>query len=96
MSDQDAYRREQARQTQLLTEAIDKAITDTSSDFAMPMLNAVAGALVAVQGHVLASAPRKHRKALQAAMEKQLPKAIASAKGRVSTAQTATIGGKVH
>ncbi|ATG35937.1 hypothetical protein PhaeoP23_01795 [Phaeobacter piscinae] len=96
MSAKEAYRREQSRQTQIITDAINKAITDTATQFETPMMNAVAGALVAAQGHMLASVPKAHRKAMQSAMAKQLPRAIASAKGSASIAQTVTIGGKTH
>lgn len=96
MSDTDAYRREQSRQTQMLSDAIQKAITDTAQSFNAPMMNAVAGALVAAQGELLASIPRKHRKAMQAAMEKQLPKALARSLKTAKTAQTVVLGGRTH
>lgn len=90
------HRQEEARQAQILADAIDKTIRETAEQFETPMMNAVAGALVTVQGHMLASVPTEHRKAMRKAMEKRLPAAIAQAKPKSIACKTITLSDKPH
>lgn len=50
-----AWAEEERRQSQIIAEAIDKAIHETGRQFETPILNAVAGALVTATAGVLAS-----------------------------------------
>lgn len=82
----DPFTLERERQTQELCEALDKVINDFGAAVVasgrVPMLNAVAGALVTIQGTVLASVDdARIRKNLRREMEKLLPRAIAAASG---------------
>lgn len=73
-------RAEEMRQAQVLSEVIQQAIQDASGCFRTPILNAVAGALVTVEAHILASiADPAQRKALKRAMVQSRPAALASA-----------------
>lgn len=75
-----AWKAEEARQAQILAEAIDAAIHETSKGFETPILNALAGALVTVQAAMLSSVSDPHnRKELRKAMERALPRALADA-----------------
>jgi hypothetical protein len=90
-----AWKAEEARQAQILAEAIDAAIQGTSKQFEAPILNALCGALVTVQAAVLSSVADQHsRKELRKAMERALPRALAEAiaKGN-GHCQTVVIGG---
>ena len=95
MSDVKAYRREQSRQTHLLRKAMDQAIADTMATFHAPMINALAGALVAVQADMLASISSRERKALEKSMSTTLKKSLKTAKPMART-ETVQVGGKTH
>lgn len=97
----DPYAIERDRQTQDLTEAIDKVIQDYGrslrSQGKAPMLNAVAGALTSIQGGIIASVEdRRIRKMLRKEMERLLPAAIAAAEGRSGKAEVIYMGGTVQ
>lgn len=95
------YEIERDRQTQELTTAIDKAIQEfgraTRAAGKAPLLNAVAGAIVTVQGGILASVedPRI-RKALRREMERLLPRAIKEASGRAGETEVIFMGGRTN
>ncbi|MBB4185858.1 hypothetical protein GGE07_002508 [Sinorhizobium terangae] len=89
-----AWKAEEARQAQILADAIDAAIQETAKQFDAPMINAVCGALVTVQAAVLSSvADTHHRKELRKAMERALPRALAEQIARGNGhCQTVVIG----
>ncbi|NOV15910.1 hypothetical protein E5S70_07395 [Ensifer adhaerens] len=90
------WKAEEARQAQILADAIDAAIQETGKTFDAPIMNAVCGALVSVQAAVLSSvADPRHRKELRNAMERALPRALAEAlaKGVNGKCQTVVVGG---
>jgi hypothetical protein len=95
MSNIDAYRREQSRQTHLLRKALDQAVADTMKTFNAPIVNALAGALVAVQADMLASIPTRERKTLEKTMANALKKSLKTAKPMART-ETVQVGGKTH
>lgn len=70
---------EEQRQVQAIAEAIQAAIDDASKKFDVPLLNAVAGAIVTVEAHMLAATAPAHRKMLRKSMEKARPGALATA-----------------
>lgn len=89
-----AWKSEEARQAQILVEAINLAITEASKQFEVPTLNALCGALVTMQASALSSVAEPHnRKELRKAMERELPGALAEAiaKGN-GHCQTVVIG----
>lgn len=91
-----AWKSEEARQAQVLTDAIDAAIRETGKQFDAPMINAVCGAIVTVQAQVLASiADPHHRKEMRKAMERALPRALAEAiaRGGSGNCQVVVVGG---
>lgn len=95
----DPWKAEQDRQAQELAEIINDAIR-TYADLLIangrqPMLNAVASALVTIEGDTLAAIedPR-HRKAMRKSMETALPQAIAKALGKAGRAQVVVVGGR--
>ncbi len=90
-----AWKTEEARQAQILADAIDAAIQEAAKQFDAPIMNALCGALVTVQAAVLSSVADPHnRKELRKAMERALPRALAEAiaKGN-GHCQTVVIGG---
>jgi hypothetical protein len=73
------YRTEQARQTEILTKVVDKAMHDVSDQFEPPMLNAVIGALVANLANSLSSiGDHRTRKQMRQLVEKELSRQIAA------------------
>ncbi|WP_026618310.1 hypothetical protein M728_000345 [Ensifer sp. WSM1721] len=90
-----AWKAEEARQAQILADAIDAAIQETAKHFDAPIMNALCGALVTVQAAVLSSVADPHnRKELRKAMERALPRALAEAIARGNGhCQTVVIGG---
>ncbi|MDE3789594.1 hypothetical protein I7G86_02910 [Sinorhizobium meliloti] len=90
-----AWKSEEARQAQILAEAINAAISEASKQFEVPTLNALCGALVTVQAAALSSVADPHnRKELRKAMERALPRALAEAIARGNGhCQTVVIGG---
>lgn len=98
MTDQkqnDAFKAEESRQAKIIADAINEAIMATGQTFETPIMNAVAGALVANEAAILASIEDpKHRKALRKAMEDARPRAFAEAMTRNhGKAQVITLGG---
>ncbi|MDX0885556.1 hypothetical protein GOD57_11575 [Sinorhizobium medicae] len=89
-----AWKAEEARQSQILAEAIDAAIQEAGKQFEAPILNAVCGALVTIQAAVLSSVSDPHnRKELRKAMERALPRALAEQIARgYGHCQTVVIG----
>jgi hypothetical protein len=93
-----AWKEEEKRQSQELSDLIQDVINDygirLKSEGRMPTMNALAGALVAVQGSMLAAIedPR-HRKALRQVMERTLPRAIAEMLGKAGNAEVIVLGG---
>ncbi|ASY56445.1 hypothetical protein [Sinorhizobium sp. CCBAU 05631] len=90
-----AWKAEEARQVQILADAIEAAIQETAKQFDAPMINALCGALVTVQAGILSSVADPHnRKELRKAMERALPRALADAIARGNGhCQTVVIGG---
>lgn len=73
------YRTEQARQTEILTKLVDKAMHEASATFAPPMLNAVIGALVANLANSLSSiGDHRTRKQMRQLVDKELSRQIAA------------------
>lgn len=89
---------EEQRQAKIITEAIDKVILETGNQFEMPMLNAIAGALVSVEAKVLNTVKdRRSRLALKKAMEAARPKAMRAKQAyEHMRAETVTINDKPH
>lgn len=88
----DQWKAEQDRQAkelgQILAHEIEGYGRRPLSEGRQPILNAVASALVAVTGSMLASVEdRKSRKALRRAIENGLPSAIADHEGKSGRAQ---------
>jgi hypothetical protein len=93
MDDMPKFKTELDRQTQILTDAINEAIMNAAEQFSVPMMNALAGALVTVQGRMLSSVPAgPTRKALRNSMENALSRAIVVAQGSAGTCLVVTIG----
>lgn len=90
-----AWKAEEQRQVQILTDAINTAIQETAKQFDAPMMNALAGALITNEAAMLASVDNSAaRKALRKAMDKMRPIALANAMARNhGKAQIITIGG---
>lgn len=100
MSDLDAWKAEEQRQSELFSVAMQKAIDALAAELIAagkpPIMNALAGALVSVEAGFLCglSDPRS-LKAVRAAMDKARPRALALARERgVSRAQTVIVGGR--
>ncbi|WP_137136577.1 hypothetical protein [Rhizobium sp. FKY42] len=93
-----AYRSEQARQTEILVKAVDKALHDAADGCDPPMLNAVIGALVVNLANSLSSIgdPRT-RKQMRHLVDKELSRQIAGylAAGTPSS-KTVIIDGGMH
>ena len=95
MDDVAKFKAEQDRQTQLLVDAISEAINKAAEQFPVPMMNALASALVTVQGRILASVPAgPARKALRKAMEDGVSRAILAAQGTQGTCEVVMLGDK--
>jgi len=77
----EAFRTEQERQARILAQAIQDTIERVGKTLGtVPMLNAVAGALITVEAAMLASCPTTHqRKALKKEMDAARPRALAMA-----------------
>lgn len=99
MTSEASWKIEEARQSQGLCDAIQSVINEhgqrLKNEGRVPIMNAVASALVSVQGGMLAGIedPR-HRKALRNAMERELPRAIAQMLGRAGKAEIVVVGGR--
>lgn len=91
----DAWKAEEQRQAQIMSEAINKAIQDTAKQFDAPIMNALAGAIVTVEASMLASiGDHKARKALRKVMDATRPRALAEAMTRNNgKVQIVTLGG---
>lgn len=78
LQDRASWIMEEARQAQILSRAIDEAIARTTRTFATPILNALAGAVVASQAKVLAvlADDPEAREGLQLMMARSLPIAL--------------------
>ncbi|MBB3947243.1 hypothetical protein GGQ73_003209 [Rhizobium skierniewicense] len=75
----DAYRAEEARQVQILTDAIHKAIIETGEQFDAPILNAVGGALATNMAQILASiSDRRMRKMFREQLDKAVTRSLAN------------------
>lgn len=75
-----AFKAEHLRQTEIFAKAIDDAIQAAGSQFAVPLINSVAAAIVMTEASVLASIPdAKARKGLRNLMENTRPRAYAKA-----------------
>lgn len=99
MASLNPWRDEEGRQRDELFDAINDAIyahgLKLKSEGRMPIMNALAGALVSAQAGMLAAIEdRRHREAMIKAMERELPKALAHFEGRTGKAQTLIIGGR--
>lgn len=71
---------EQQRQTNALTQAIDRAISETMADFQQPMINAIASALAYNLAEVFSAIPdQRARKGLRKAFDAALPAMMAQA-----------------
>jgi hypothetical protein len=93
-----AYRAERARQTQVLYDAVDKAVQGAAVHFEPPMLNAVIGALVAnLAESIAAIGDHRTRKNMRQSVEKELSQRIAAviADGRPN-AKTIVVNGGMH
>ena len=91
----ETYKAEESRQSQILADAINKAIQETAKQFDTPIMNALAGALVTTEAVMLASiGDPAARKALRKVMDATRPRALAEALTRDhGKAQIITIGG---
>lgn len=92
-ADEIAYlKAEEKRQAQIFAEAMQAAITAAGKTLEMPMMNALAGALVTVEAGMLASvADHRARKALKEAMKRARPRARAEAETRKQSISTVEI-----
>src|SRR5207244_964082 len=86
---------EEARQSQILADAIHKAIIQTGEQFEVPILNAVGGALATNIAEVLASIPdRRHRKMLRDHLDRAVSHALAQTATRpMAPVETIIVGG---
>jgi hypothetical protein len=87
---------EEQRQAQAMAEAIHDAINECGRQFSPPMMNAVAGALVAVEANILATLDPRSRKALRQAMERGRPSALAEALTRNKRFKTVAVAVRDH
>ncbi|HTV68073.1 MAG TPA: hypothetical protein VMF90_05995 [Rhizobiaceae bacterium] len=95
----DPMRAEQDRQTneiyKILSDAVAAHGRKLQSEGRMPIANAVASAVVMMQGELLAGcADRRHRKALRNAMDRMLPEAIAACEGKVGRVGVYNVGAR--
>ena len=75
----DAYRAEEARQAQILADAIHATIIETGKQFDAPILNAVGGALATNMAQVLASiGDRRNRKMFREQLDKAVTRSLAN------------------
>lgn len=98
MKSEASWKAEMERQSEELLEAINDAIfahgMKLKSEGRLPIMNALAGALVSAQACMLAAIEDPHdRKRMIKSMECELPKAIAHFKGRTGKASTIIVGG---
>ncbi|UXS52568.1 hypothetical protein FY148_07865 [Agrobacterium tumefaciens] len=86
---------EEARQAQILADAIHKAIIDTGEQFEVPILNAVGGALATNIAEVLAAiSDRRHRKMFRAKIDNAVSVALAQAGTKpMAHVETVIVGG---
>ena len=86
---------EEARQSQILADAIHKAIIETGEQFEVPILNAVGGALATNMAQVLASiSDRRHRKMFRDQLDRAVSLALAQAATRpMAHVETVVVGG---
>lgn len=98
MSQTPEWKTEEARQAQILANAIQQAIMTAGNEFEKPMLNAVFGALITCVGTSLAAVPDPHiRKQIIKAMDEALPRAITAALAKApKAAEVVVIGGIRH
>lgn len=98
MSQLDSHKAEEARQAQIMANAINQAIMMAGDQFETPILNAVCGALVTNIAEVLASiSDARHRKAMRKAMDHSLSIALADALTKQrKPAEVVVIGGIRH
>lgn len=92
------YRAEQARQTEILTKVVDKALHEAANAFDPPMLNAVIGALVANLANTLSSiGDHRTRKQMRQLVDRELSRQIAGylAAGQPSV-KTMIVDGGMH
>lgn len=92
------YRAEQARQTDIMVKAIDKAMHDAAESFETPMLNAVIGALVANLANSLSSIEaHRARKQMRQLVDKELSRQIAAyVAAGIPSSKTMIIDGGMH
>ncbi|MGI8396344.1 hypothetical protein ACRYWZ_08215 [Agrobacterium deltaense] len=86
---------EEARQSQILADAIHKAIIETGEQFEVPILNAVGGALATNMAQVLASiSDRRHRKMFRDKLDHSVSLALAQAATKpMAHVETVIVGG---
>lgn len=99
MTDLDLWKVEEARQSQIFADAMQKAINAAAADLISagkpPIMNALAGAFVTVEAGFLAGlADPRNFKAVRAAMDKARPRALAIARERNGGRATAVIVGR--
>jgi hypothetical protein len=87
---------EEVRQVQAMAEAMHDAINACGKQFSLPMMNAVAGALVTVEASILATLDPRTRKALRQAMERGRPRALAAALTNNKRFKMATVTVRDH
>ncbi|MCZ7893345.1 hypothetical protein O9X99_16865 [Agrobacterium salinitolerans] len=86
---------EEARQSQILADAIHKAIIETGKQFEVPILNAVGGALATNIAEVLAAiSDRRHRKMFRDQLDRAVSIALAQSATRpMAPVETVIVGG---
>ena len=98
MTNVEAWKAEEQRQSQIFSDAMQKAIDAAAAELAAagkpPLMNALAGAFVSVEAVFLAAlSDARSVKAVRAAMDKQRPRALALARERnPKRAQTVVVG----
>ncbi|MFC5423218.1 hypothetical protein ACFPOB_27105 [Bosea eneae] len=95
----DKWKVEEARQSRVFAEAMQKAIDAAAADLIAagkpPIMNALAGAFVSVEAGFLAGlADPRSVKAVRAAMDKARPRALALAREQNVSRATAVIVGR--
>ncbi len=95
--DKEQFDAEQKRQTQALIVAMNRAAMETAKEFDVPMMNALAGALVALQAEMLSKvAAGRTRKLLRDAMERGLNRQIKKAEQGATLAEVIVLGGSTQ
>lgn len=84
------------RQAEVMADAIFAAINECGKQFSPPMMNAVAGALVAVEANILATLDPRSRKALRQAMQRDRPIALAEALTKNKQFRTVAVTVRSH